>query len=90
VAKKEKAETKTEAKITRVHLDKTQTILFGADKEGKDYGPKHNPKRDGSKSAERFGKYKANMSIEAALKAGLTTGDIHNDVAKGFITLEAA
>ena len=60
---------------------------MGEDKEGNLYNTRNNPKRKGSKSADRFAKYKDGMSVEAALKAGLVAGAIHNDSAKGFISL---
>ena len=46
-----------------------------------------NPKRAGSKSHERFALYVDGMTVAAALAAGLTTGDIHHDVAHNFISL---
>lgn len=46
-----------------------------------------NPKREGSKSHERFGHYRNGLTVGEALAAGLTTGDIHHDVAHNFISL---
>jgi hypothetical protein len=88
-AKKDAEKPTTETKSTRSTLDKTQTIEIQEDKEGNAYGKKNNPKRKGSKSAERFEKYRDGMTVESALKAGLVAGDIHNDTAKGYIKLAA-
>ena len=64
-------------------------ITLGTDKEGVKFGPKNNPKREGSASAGRFANYRDGMTIEKALAAGLTSGDIvfDSDPKRGFITL---
>ncbi len=62
-------------------------ISMGADKEGKKFGKDNNPKRQGSKSADRFAKYTDGMTVESALKAGLTVADFDNDIKKGFISI---
>jgi len=46
-----------------------------------------NPKRAGSTSAARFDLYTNGMTVAQAIEAGVTTGDIHWDSEKGFITL---
>lgn len=52
-----------------------------------------NPKKAGSKSAERFEGYfaaskKGDTSVGGALAAGVTYADIAYDVGRGFITVE--
>ena len=46
-----------------------------------------NPKKPGSKSAQRFEGYKTGLTRQQTLKAGLTGGDIRWDVAHGHIRL---
>lgn len=65
----------------------TAKITMGKDKEGKAYGADNNPKRAGSKSAERFASYTNGMTVEAALAAGVTTADLDYDTNKGFISI---
>lgn len=76
-AKEKKAKYAADAKITLL-----------ADKEGNSYGPKNNPKREGSKAHARFASYKTGMTVEAFLKGDGTTADLDNDVAKGFIKVD--
>ena len=47
----------------------------------------HNPKRVGSASHGRFENYEDEMTVEAALKAGVTAGDLAWDVAHGFVKI---
>jgi hypothetical protein len=65
-------------------------ITFGKDKDGKPYGPDNNPKRDGSAAHARFAKYKSGMTIQQALDAGITRGDINWDSKpeQGFIVIK--
>lgn len=65
-------------------------VTLGADKDGKKYGPDNNPKRAGSAAATRFALYKDGMTIEAALKAGVSSGDISFDSheTRKFITIK--
>ena len=63
-------------------------ISFGKDKEGKSYGKDNNPKRAGSKSAERFALYKDGMTTKEFLDAGGTSADLSYDVSKGFIEIK--
>jgi hypothetical protein len=67
----------------------TSVITLGTNKEGLPYGPKLNPKRAGSASADRFNLYKNGQTIEKALAAGLTTGDIlfDSDPKRKFIEI---
>jgi hypothetical protein len=66
----------------------TAKISFGADKDGKAYDTKdNNPKRAGSKSGDRFAKYKAGMTLEQAVAAGCTPADIKWDLDHKFITV---
>lgn len=65
----------------------TSVIKFGADKDGKSYGPEHNPKKPGSASADRFAKYRDGMTVKEALDAGVIRGDLDHDTKKGFITI---
>lgn len=62
-------------------------IKMGADKDGKPYGADNNPKKAGSASADRFAKYVDGMTCEQAREAGITNGDLDNDVKKGLITI---
>lgn len=62
-------------------------ISFGKNKDGAAYDTKdNNPKRGAS--AERFRLYKADMTVEAAVAAGVTPADIKWDVSKGFIAVK--
>lgn len=75
------------------------TITLGSskdrDKEGKEtggttkFGPKNNPKREGSASATRFALYKDGQTIEKAIAAGITASDIAHDSKTGLITIQA-
>jgi hypothetical protein len=47
-----------------------------------------NPKREGSKAADRFAGYVDGMSVQEALDAGLTTADLVYDAAHGHIAVE--
>lgn len=47
----------------------------------------YNPKRKGSASHTRFENYEDEMTVEGALKAGLTAGDLAWDVAHGHIEI---
>lgn len=62
-------------------------ISLGTDKEGAKFGPSNNPKKAGSKSAERFALYEDGMTVDQAVEKGITRADIDNDQAKGLITL---
>lgn len=64
----------------------TAKIAFGKDKDNKPYNTTdNNPKR--AKSGERFAKYAAGQTLEAAVAAGVTPADIKWDIDKGFITV---
>lgn len=64
------------------------------DKDGKPtgekvkYGAKNNPKREGSKAAERFGHYRDGITVEKLLENGVKPRHITKDVAKGYIRIE--
>ena len=58
------------------------------EKAGKNYGVDHNPKKAGSKGAERFALYTDGMTVGEALNAGVWAADITWDIGKGFIKLE--
>lgn len=65
----------------------TAKVAFGKDKEGKPYNTTdNNPKRAGSKSGDRFAKYKAGQTLEEAVAAGITPADIKWDIDHGYIT----
>lgn len=68
--------------------DPATKITFGADKEGKEYGKANNPKRGAS--ADRFALYRKNMTLQQAVDAGLTSGDINWDLDKGYIKIAEA
>lgn len=64
----------------------TAKISFGKDKDGKSYDTNdNNPKRAGTKSGDRFAKYKDGMTLEQAVAAGVTAADVKWDLGKGFI-----
>ena len=63
-------------------------IRMGADKEGRTYGPDHNPKKAGSATHGRFACYRDGMTVQEALDAGVLTGDMTYDRDKGFIFFE--
>lgn len=49
-----------------------------------------NPKRAGSKSHDRFANYKTGMTVESAIKAGVTYADLSWDVGHGFISVKVS
>jgi hypothetical protein len=57
------------------------------DKDGKKFGPHHNPKKPGSKTHERFAQYVDGMTIAQALELGITSADLVYDVGKSFISI---
>ena len=67
-------------------LDAKITLL--CDEEGKPYGAENNPKRVGSKSAERFAFYTNDMTVEEASKAGVQAADFQYDVNKKYIRIQ--
>lgn len=67
----------------------TAKIEFGVDKEDKPFGPKNNPKREGSKSHASFALYKSGMTLQKAVDAGVSTGDIAWDLSHNFIKIAA-
>lgn len=70
------------------YADDAKIILL-ADKEGKKYGKDHNPKRAGSKSAERFALYTDEMTVKSFLDAGGTVADLDHDIKKEFVKIAA-
>ncbi len=64
-------------------------ITLLVDKEGNKYGAANNPKRKGSKSAERFALYKTGMTVKKFLDAGGTGADLKWDTEKNFIKIAA-
>lgn len=75
---KEKKEPKPQ--LVRGHA-MTATMAYGVDAEGKSYGPKNNPKRDGSASAARFALYKPgkNLAAQIGAEGGPTLDDLKFD-----------
>lgn len=68
----------------------TAKIAFGKDKDGKSYNATdNNPKRAGSKSGDRFAKYKAGMTLEQAVQAGVSAADIKWDSEHKYIEIHA-
>lgn len=64
----------------------TSVIKLLSDKDGKQYGPEHNPKKPGSNSAVRFAKYVDGMTVKEAKEAGLY-GDLTYDVKHNYIEI---
>lgn len=64
------------------------TITLLADKNGNAFGKDNNPKRQGSKSAERFALYTNGMTVEQALAAGLSRADMEHDTKHNFISIK--
>jgi hypothetical protein len=63
-------------------------ITLGKNAEGKTYdGGDNNPKRKGSKSFDKFAKYKDGMTVEQAAAAGVTGADLSWDTKHGFIKI---
>lgn len=77
----------TEKKRVGQKLDGARVITMLKDKEGKQFGNGHNPKRAGSAAAARFAFYEDGMTIAQALEKGLTTGDLAFDQKAGFISI---
>lgn len=65
-----------------------QTITLLANAEGVAYGKDNNPKRAGSKSAERFAFYVNGMTVDQALAAGISRSDLKYDVDQKFISVK--
>lgn len=65
-------------------------ITFLNDAEGKPYGRSNNPKRAGSKSAERFALLRSGITVAGALAAGFTVADLHWDTDHKYIEISAA
>lgn len=92
-AKTETKEKKAAGVPRQAKFAGTAVISFGRDeKAGKNYGPQpdgsfHNAKKAGSGAADRFAKMKPGMTVDEALAAGVTRGDINWDVKQGFIKL---
>lgn len=63
----------------RSAFPKEHTICLKVDK---------NPKREGSAAHGRFALYVDGMTVGEALEAGVTSGDLQYDTAKGFITID--
>jgi hypothetical protein len=65
-------------------------IRMGVDKDGKKYGPKNNPKRAGSASAERFELYKDGMTYKTFREKGGLLEDLRWDSAENrkFVIIE--
>lgn len=63
-------------------------ITLLTDKDDKPYGPKNNPKREGSKSADRFALYKNGMTVDQFVAAGGLYADVVYDVDKKFISVK--
>jgi hypothetical protein len=80
------AETRPVARTARHSVE--SVITMGKDPEGKNYGPDNNPKRAGSAANTRFALYKSGMTIQQALDAGITRGDINWDSKQGFINIK--
>lgn len=69
----------------------TAKLTFGSRKvEDKDVSwgtdEKNNPKRGGA--ATRFALYKKGMTIQAALDAGMSTGNVTHDLEKGYVVVQ--
>jgi hypothetical protein len=77
-APKEKKEPKPQ--LVRGHA-MSAIMSFGQDAEGKSFGPKNNPKREGSASAARFALYKPGKPLSAQLgqEGGPTLDDLKFD-----------
>lgn len=64
-------------------------IIMAKDEEGKPYGANNNPKREGSKAADHFSRYKSNVTIKSLVDAGVPPGDIAWNLAHGLIEIAA-
>jgi len=84
----EKGTTKRKPPVREPKYKNESIITLLADKDGNPYGAENNPKRAGSKSAERFALYTNGMTVEQAIAAGLTRGDLEFDVQKNFIAIK--
>lgn len=76
-------------RAARLHgFSRDAKIYFKADEDGKKYGPKNNPRREGSAVAENFAKLKDGMTIQKAIDAGIPTGSIVKAYKKNWIDLQ--
>ena len=72
------SEETVEVKERAARIDKNLTITVLAEA---------NPKREGSASFDRFELYQDGMTIAEFVEAGGSIADVHNDVAKGYISI---
>lgn len=91
--KRKMAEAKTEEKkpkpaATTRKFPGNAKITLLADKEGNPYGPKNNPKREGSASHGRFAMYYNGMTVDEYLSKGGLYADLPHDTGKGFIDVK--
>lgn len=84
----ESTETKRKPPVREPKFKPEAKITLLADKDGNPYGKDNNPKRAGSKSAERFANYVNGMTVDQAIAAGLTRADLAFDEGKKFIAIE--
>lgn len=66
----------------------TAKITLKKNAEGKQYNATdNNPKRKGTKSFDKFAKYKDGMTVEQAQAAGINAADLTWDAKHDFITI---
>jgi hypothetical protein len=77
--RKERTEmSEAEAKTRKARVSDDAVISILVDK---------NPKREGSKAAERFAYYKDGMTVKVAKEAGVTSSDIRYDTEHNYISV---
>ena len=86
--KNEEAEESTGSNRTIRGFSRSARLYFGQDEEDNKYGPKNNPRREGSAKAEDFLKIKEGMTIQKALDAGVSSGFIGKSIDKGHLVVE--
>ncbi len=85
--KTDAAKTEPKAKTVAGHA-LTAKITLGKNADGKPYnGTDNNPKRKGSKSFDKFAKYRDGMTVQQATDAGLSAADLSWDKSHGFISI---
>lgn len=85
-AEETKTQTEAEAKARSERIPDDHVITMGKDSEGNAYdGESNNPKREGSKTWERFKNYEDGITVKQAKERGLTAGDVLYDMRHGFI-----
>jgi len=90
MAKKEKENTGVSRARSIRGFSPDAKMYFGENEEGLKFGPKNNPRREGSKVAENFAKLKDGMTLRKVRELGISSGTIGKALDRGWIVIEEA